>query len=176
MSLDKLWSFPVRAEDIPADGAHFALEADAIVRAAVARATEILEISRLTAEFDLSRQGRNTVRVVGAVSASVRQTCVVTLEPMTNEIAEPIDLTFAPSSNPATSGAEHAGGVEQESSEPLVDGAVDLGAIAAEALVLGIDPYPRKPDAVFAAPATEDSGAHPFAALAALKKPDKEST
>ena len=32
-----------------------------------------------------------------------------------------------------------------DSPEPLVGGAVDLGAVATEFLVLGIDPYPRKP-------------------------------
>ena len=52
------------------------------------------------------------------------------------------------------------------------DGAVDLGAIATEFLLLGIDPYPRKPGAVFDAPVAEDDpSSHPFAALAALKKP-----
>jgi uncharacterized protein len=40
-------------------------------------------------------------------------------------------------------------------------------------LLLAIDPYPRKPDAVFASPESQDPDAHPFAALAALKKPDK---
>ena len=53
--------------------------------------------------------------------------------------------------------------------EELVDGAIDLGAIAIEFLILGIDPYPRKADAVFEAPAAgDDPAAHPFAALAAL--------
>ena len=49
--------------------------------------------------------------------------------------------------------------------EPLVDGTVDLGAIATEFLILGIDPYPRKPGAVFEAPPAGDGSAHPFAAL-----------
>ena len=52
------------------------------------------------------------------------------------------------------------------------DGAVDLGAIATEFLLLGIDPYPRKPGAVFEAPPAGDPASHPFAALAALKKGD----
>ncbi|MND03201.1 hypothetical protein D3C83_229160 [compost metagenome] len=53
----------------------------------------------------------------------------------------------------------------------LHGGTVDLGALAAEFLVLGIDPYPRKPGASFEAPATaDDPAAHPFATLAALKK------
>src|SRR5262249_59663916 len=49
-------------------------------------------------------------------------------------------------------------------------GAIDLGAIAIEFLILGLDPYPRKPDAVFQGSAVGDDAAHPFAALAALKK------
>ena len=40
-----------------------------------------------------------------------------------------------------------------------------------ELIELGIDPYPRKPGVEFAPPKTEDAGAHPFAALASLKKP-----
>jgi hypothetical protein len=41
--------------------------------------------------------------------------------------------------------------------------------IATEFLLLAIDPYPRKPGAVFQPPVTEDNSAHPFASLAALK-------
>ena len=52
----------------------------------------------------------------------------------------------------------------------LRDGVVDLGAVATEFLLLGIDPYPRKPGAVFDAPPAGDPSSHPFAALAALKK------
>jgi hypothetical protein len=55
--------------------------------------------------------------------------------------------------------------------EPLVRDTVDLGGIATEFLVLGIDPYPRKPEAAFEPPPAEDApAANPFAALAALKK------
>jgi hypothetical protein len=48
---------------------------------------------------------------------------------------------------------------------------VDLGAIASEFLILGIDPYPRKPGVVFEPNLEREAGASPFAALAALKKP-----
>jgi hypothetical protein len=47
---------------------------------------------------------------------------------------------------------------------------LDLGALATEFLMLGINPYPRKPGSQFAAPVVEDAGEHPFAALEALKK------
>ena len=51
---------------------------------------------------------------------------------------------------------------------------VDLGAVASEFLLLGIDPYPRKPGVKFEPPPRAgDAAAHPFAALEALKKGGK---
>jgi hypothetical protein len=52
----------------------------------------------------------------------------------------------------------------------LQGGTVDLGAVATEFLLLGIDPFPRKPNAVFDAPGGSDRPESPFAALAALKQ------
>ena len=47
---------------------------------------------------------------------------------------------------------------------------IDLGRLATDALLLGVDPYPRKPGAVFDLPVTaDDPEDHPFAALKALK-------
>ena len=59
---------------------------------------------------------------------------------------------------------------DEEPPEQLIDGKLDLGALASEFLLLAIDPYPRKPGAEFSPPKVEDEGDHPFAALAALKK------
>jgi hypothetical protein len=42
--------------------------------------------------------------------------------------------------------------------------------VATEFLLLGIDPYPRKPGAVFDRPAENTAGGGPFAALAKLRK------
>ena len=54
--------------------------------------------------------------------------------------------------------------------EPIVNDVIDLGRVATDALFLGIDPYPRKPDAVFEQPVVAaDPEDHPFAALKALK-------
>jgi uncharacterized metal-binding protein YceD (DUF177 family) len=165
------WHVPVRPEDIPAAGQHFELTADAATRTSLAAAAGLLALPRLAATFEVTRHGRDGLHIAGTVVASVRQTCVVTLDPVENEIDETVDLTFVPS------GRDHAvgqgeGGAEcmhDDAPEALVNGAVDLGAIASEFLLLGIDPYPRKPGAEFAAPATDDPGGHPFAALAAMR-------
>ena len=129
------------------------------------------ELSRLSAVFDLARRGAG-VRVTGNVSARVGQTCVVTLDPVENDIDELVDLRFASqAAAPAAKSetvAAHAS--DDEPPEPLLDGKLDLGAIATEFLLLGIDPYPRKPGAEFAPVKADDASAKPFAALEALKK------
>ncbi len=159
--------------EIPEAGRHVELVADENARKAIAQAAELRELPRLAAAFDVTRRGRDGLQVVGQVSATVGQTCVVTLEPMENEVEEAIDLVFAPSA--MRSGAERDLEIpvkvgSHDAPEPLSGGTVDLGAIATEFLLLGIDPYPRKPGAVFEPPKTDDERDKPFAALAALKK------
>ena len=167
---NRSWSVPVRLDEVPETGLHLDLAADAGARAAVAAAAGVNDVPQLTAGFDVARHGRDGLRVVGTVSARVSQTCVVTLEPVENEIEEQIDLVFAPASGLASIANEVNLGAEAvEPPEALIDGVIDLGAIATEFLMLGIDPYPRKPGAVFEPPQSVDAGSHPFAALAALR-------
>jgi hypothetical protein len=166
------WSVPVAVGDIPEAGLKIELDADEITRLAIARAAGVDALLRLRAAFDVRSQGRDKVHLVGEVSATVKQTCGVTLEPVLNEIVEEIELVFAP--DEATAAGARGGGSEQnsgaETPEPLVGGMVDLGAIATEFLVLGIDPYPRKPGAVFNPPQDPDEEGGPFAVLARLKR------
>jgi len=166
------WSFPVAVEDVPESGLHVEIDAPEVVRSQLAALAGLRELPRLSAVFDLSRRGA-AIRVTGQVSARVGQTCVVTLEPVGSDLLESIDLRFAPqSAEPIQSGSDTAGFLagEEEPPEPLFDGKVDLGAIATEFLLLGVDPYPRKAGAEFSAVKSDDSSAKPFAALEALKK------
>jgi uncharacterized metal-binding protein YceD (DUF177 family) len=161
------WKVPLAITDVPETGKHLELAADDQARAAIAKLAELRALSRLDVCFDVMPGGRGGLRVTGRVSATVGQVCVVTLDPIDNEIEEEIDLVFTPDAAPL---AKEGGAEPEDALEPLVDGTVDLGAIATEFLLLALDPYPRKPEAVFEAPAEGDDGAHPFAALAALKK------
>ena len=79
------WSVPVAVDDIPDTGLHMAIEAPAAVRAELAELADVRDLPRLSAVFDLTRQGAE-VRVTGQVSARVGQTCVVTLEPLESAI------------------------------------------------------------------------------------------
>ena len=157
------------AEDIPDGGLHLAIEAPAEAREAVAKLAALRDLPRLAAEFDLARQGAG-VHVSGRVTAKVGQSCVVTLDPLENDIDETVDLLFSPGSKAGTGEMQPPAVAGESEVESLVDGKIDLGALATEFLMLGIDPYPRKAGAEFAAPTVEDAGERPFAALEALKK------
>src|ERR1700732_1178568 len=100
------WQVPVAFEDVAETGRHFDLVADNDVRAAVARLVGLRDLPKLQASFDLTRHGDDGVHVSGRMSATVGQNCVVTLEPLVNEVEEDIDLLFAP---PPPSGARKAG-------------------------------------------------------------------
>jgi len=165
------WSVPVAVDEIPDTGLHMEIEAAPEIRAAVAELADVDDITALSAVFDLARHGAG-VQVSGRVWGRVGQTCVVTLDPVENEIDEAIDVRFIPGADAGTGAGHelHAPDEDEEPPEPLVGGTVDLGHLATEFLILGIDPYPRKPGAEFTPPAAEEPGAHPFAALEALKK------
>lgn len=170
------WSVPIAVTDVPEEGRRVVLHADDRVRAALAGLADVLEVSELDATFDLARHGRDGLRVTGQVEAAVRQTCVVSLEPMISAVSEPVDLLFEPPGDVPDAGeeAEPFAGDAADPPEPLIGGQVDLGAIATEFLLLGIDPYPRRPDARFEPPRVDgDPIDHPFAALKAFKAGNK---
>jgi len=163
------WSVPVAVEDIPDTGLHIEIDAPPATRAELAALAKVRDLDRLSGSFDITRDG-STVHVAGRVKARVAQDCVVSLEPVEQDVAEIVDVTFAPArAKPA--GGEIEVRLDKEAPEPLVDGKLDLGALATEFLVLGIDPYPRKTGASFTPPKVEDAAAQPFAILEALKTP-----
>lgn len=168
------WHVPVAVEDIAESGQHFDLVAGAEVCAEVARMAGLRDLPRFEASFDVTRHGAGNLHVTGCVSATVGQTCVVTLDPLTNEVEEMIDLLFAPPSSLQQADESESEDAAREATadkpEPLIGGRIDLGALAAEFLVLGLDPYPRKPGAVFHPPDDLEPDAGPFAALAGLKR------
>ena len=169
------WRAPVAAAQIPESGLHRELEADVAVRSAISAVGGLREVLSAHASFDVMPKAGGRFHVTGKVKARVGQTCVVTLDPVQNEIDEPIDLIFAPPeqipllADLVDDEAEH----QEETAdppEPIVNGVIDLGRLATDALLLAIDPYPRKPGAVFEHEVTRpDPEDHPFAALKALK-------
>jgi hypothetical protein len=169
------WSVPVVVAQIPDTGLHREIEAGPAAREAMADIAGLREILSASASLDLTLAKAGRVHVTGRVRARIGQTCVVSLDPIENDIDEVIDLIFAPPEQIPQLAALVEEAAESDAEipdppEPIVDGVIDLGRVATDALFLGIDPYPRKPDAVFE-PVIEaaDPEDHPFAALKALQ-------
>ena len=174
------WRVPVAVEKIPDTGLHRDLEADQATRAAVADVGGLREVLSVQASLDVTPMGGGRFHVAGRVQARIGQTCVVTLDPMETDIDEPIDLIFVPPDQipemaALVDEAEESEAETPDPPEPIENGIIDLGRLATDALYLAVDPYPRKPDAVFEplveAPDPED---HPFAALKALQLAPKK--
>jgi uncharacterized metal-binding protein YceD (DUF177 family) len=173
------WSVPVAVEQIPDTGIHRDIEADRATRDAMAELAGLREILSASASIDVTPDSGGRVHVVGRVRARIGQTCVVTLDPIENDIDEPIDLILAPPEQiPALADlvddADDSEAEVPDPPEPIENGMIDLGRLATDALFLAIDPYPRKPDAVFEPlVAAADPEDHPFAALKALQADPK---
>jgi uncharacterized metal-binding protein YceD (DUF177 family) len=169
------WSVPVAVAQIPDTGLHRDIEAGPATREAMAEVGDLREILSASASLDVTPERGGRFHVAGRVRARVGQTCVVTLDPIENDIDVPIDLIFAPPeqipelSDLVDDAAESSEEIP-DPPEPIVNGIIDLGRVATDALFLAIDPYPRRPDAVFEPPqVADDPEDHPFAALKALQ-------
>ena len=148
-------------------------------RQALATDAGLAGIEAFSAVLDIAREGREGLRVTGTVRAQVTQTCVVSLEDFSSRIEEPVDVVFLPEADVARMATERAAQPANHDEEaapddlpdPIVGGRIDLGALAAEIMMLGLDPYPRKPGVAFADPEPASSGdvVSPFAALKQLK-------
>jgi Large ribosomal RNA subunit accumulation protein YceD len=161
----------VRVDALPENGQTLTIEASLSEREALASFYEIPAIAVLIATLRIERAGQGGARVSGAVHAELTQVCVVSLEPFGATVDENIDVRFAPQREeesvrrPRRETDTFSIGDEDEP-DPIIEGKIDVGALAAEFVALGLDPYPRKPGVEFVAPVESAPADSPFAALA----------
>lgn len=154
------------------DGFDFDIAPTPAEAAALARLLGAQAVRKLRFAGRLSPIERGGWALDGALGATVVQTCVVTLEPVTTRVDQPLRRRFLPST--AAQAAELVVDPDEDDEiEPLGD-RIDLGLVAVEALALALPAYPRKEGAVLgeAAARTSDDEDEPkpFAALAALRR------
>ena len=145
---------------------------------ALARELGLPAIHALRGRYRLTGSGRR-IRMTGRLTAEIEQVCVVSLEPFLSGIDEDVEVEFEePRPERARPEADDEHEVEADLDRPdeLVGDKLDLGAITAEFLALGLDPYPKKPGATFALPDEQVAGISPFAGLSVLKggRPEPE--
>lgn len=164
---DLPYSHLVQVAELPPNGLTLDLSPDAEVCAALARHAGVLAVEALKAHLVFAPEGGEGAHVTGRLTATVRQTCGVTLEPFDAPLDEAIDVHFVPAGSYVP--PEEAEESEVDPPDEIVAGRIDAGALVSEFLALGVDPYPRKPGAVFEAPSEDPAAASPFSALARLK-------
>lgn len=144
------------------------IEAERQEREALARRFDLIAVDGLWASARVYRvPGGPLVRVEGRLIADIVQHCVVTLAALPVHIEEVFQETFGP--------AGYRGSPESpelEVPETFDDGAVDLGELAAQMLLLSLNPYPRAPGAETVSQSRPADGAddrvRPFAALSEM--------
>jgi len=167
-------SYPVSVDSIPPDGRHIRIEASETERRNIAESLGIPEVTTLSADLRVSRGAGGAIHVSGTVEANVVQADVVTLNPVSQIVSEPVDLTLLPAESLKKARRRApvaADPTDVEGPEYYQNGRIDLGAIVTEHLALGLDPYPRAPDTEFSGHIEDKGGDRdsPFAALARLK-------
>jgi hypothetical protein len=145
---------PVPAHDLPATGRPFRIDAGVDERRALAQRFDLIAVDNLWAEGIVRPEaaGRR-IRVEGRLVADVVQTCVVSLDPVPSHIDAAFDRLYGRDVGEEwEEGAGDAVFVDLGGdllAEPLDSDVLDLGVAAAEQLALELDPYPRKPGALF---------------------------
>ena len=161
------WSHPVAWSAAGTAKGRLNLQADAEVRARVARFLDLESVGKLEASVS-AHVWLDGMELTGRIVAIVTRLCGVSLEAFEEAVDAPVHMHLAPVGSPHAP-LEHDGEVtiDLDADDPpdVVEGAfVDVAAYVVEALALALDPFPRKPGAVFEPPA-ETEPTSPFSVL-----------
>ena len=164
-----------------ATGAALEIIASEGERAALARRFGFLGLPAFSARVSVERRPGGQIAVEGRLRGRVVQACILTLDPVTQELDEGFRIVFkqglADEKDPES--GEALLSAQADAPEPLPGNLLDVGEIVAEQLSLAADPYPRRPGVRLedVLPKPRQGGRqgrneqrwHPFAGLAALR-------
>lgn len=175
MNATLAWGHGLTWPELLGPDAALHLEVPPAERRGIARELQLEGLSALSADLVL-RPWLDGVEVKGRLKAVAQRLCGLSLEPFDEVIDEALEIRIVPRGSPNASREE--GGeifIDPEAEDPPDEAqgpSVDLSAYVREAFALALDPFPRKPGAVFVAP---DPGAplSPFAVLAQLNRTPK---
>jgi len=165
----------IRLDSMPTAGRDVDLTVEKDERDRLAEELAVVSLDRLLIKLHAVRF-RGGIRVTGRLDAIVVQQSVVTFEPVTQEIGEPIDRVFLPGVDKNYAGPANAEvfvDLEGEDIPDHFDGnEADLTDLIVETLALAIDPYPRAPGESLGDLGSDglEEELNPFAGLKKLKQ------
>ena len=172
MTIDAEWTHTTAS--IPEPGLDTRRSASEAQRREIAAVLDLVGLDRLDAAYRIEHIARGRFRLSGEIRARVIQACVVTLDPVVAEIRELFQIDFWPA-EAIPDGAEGERAVlGEDPPEPIEQHRIGVGRIVYDTLAAALDPYPRLPEAAIERHEAKDetpASAHPFAALAKLKRP-----
>ena len=136
------WSY--RTAEIPEAGLRQTRAATEAERAQVATALDVVSCESIEAEFTIRAMGKGHYRLAGKVAARLTQSCVVTLDPLSQRAEGTFDVEFWPAAELPQGGEEEVEALSAAEIEPIEHGRIDVGRIVYETLSAALDPYPRK--------------------------------
>lgn len=169
--MSRIWTRPVRLAELARGPLRLSLAPDDEQRAEIARRLKVRNLPALTAEVEL-RPWLDGVELRGRFQARVEQVCSLSLDVFEQDVAGEIEVRAVPGGSPnapSDEGGEVTLDLDAPDPPDLMEGdALDPAAYVVEHLALELDPFPRKPGAMFEfTPDAEDDS--PFAALKRLK-------
>jgi hypothetical protein len=162
---------PLAISDVSSGGRTIRITTDERERSEVARILSVRAVSSLEAELDVLPFGKEGLSVAGEIHAHLTQVCVVTSEDFDSDVVASVAIRFSPDGRNPNAAFDPAELADPEAEDPpdlLVGGRIDLADVVVEFLALALDPYPRKPGAVF----SKVPGEKPESPFAALKRPE----
>lgn len=158
------------------------LEPDAAERAEIAKELGLQQLRKLRFAGSLTPEGKADWRLSADLGATVTQSCVVTLDPVTSRIDEAVHRAYLADA-PEVPDAAEVEMPEDDTVEALPD-TLDLRTVMVEALSLALPPYPRAEGAMLEGAQVSEPGvapmsdedAKPFAGLKDLRDKLKGGT
>jgi uncharacterized metal-binding protein YceD (DUF177 family) len=150
-------------------------------RTALAQRFGFISLPAFLARVTVDRRAGGQVVVEGRLRGKIVQACILTLDPVTQELDETFRVVFRPdlAEERDLESGEAVLSAQTDAPEPLMGNMLDIGEIVAEHLLLAADPYPKRPGAKLedvlpkhgqtGRPSRHDQRRHPFAGLAALR-------
>lgn len=138
---------PQTLSALPDAGLDVTIEAKPAEMPGLADFLDVESVFFVRAVLHLVRWRREGVRVTGTIIAHLRQSCVVTLEPVDANLNLTLDRKFLPNAMLARDADPHEHVINPNGEDPPdpLPHSLDLGEMVAEELALNVDPYPRRP-------------------------------
>jgi uncharacterized metal-binding protein YceD (DUF177 family) len=173
------FSRPLPVDKIPQAGVEQRVEASEAERKKLEARFGLLSLASLRAEVSVKpKEAGRLFEASGRLKADLVQQCVVTLEPIPAHLEQDIDVLYMAKEWTEPDATTTQIALEDEETEAIQNGVIDLGELVAQEFGAALDPYPRKPGLAWVEAeygGEKEKTPNPFAKLAEFtKKPESK--